>query len=590
LEQGRIPAFTLGHGDATRDVSRKAQSRQKVEANVKKLSRNRANPASGPQQLSAPGSANSQPSNNRNNVTLSRSLRQVVARPVATLDACRARPIDPGLRACVVKPPHNGLTRAKHWVVSIEFALFLPHAVSANTPPTPPEKSAEGWPFWSILVVDDEQGMRNFLVKTLVPRCQFVMSAGSAEEGAELLRANHVDLIILDISLPGRSGVAWLKDLRDKGFSGEVILITAFADLETAIEALRAGASDFILKPFRVPQILNAVKQCYERSRLARENYVLRRELSTSHCASDGLVGTSPAMTQLSQSLRRIAVVNSTVLLQGESGTGKELVARALHDLSARAKGPFVPVNCASMSPDLIESELFGHARGAFTGATRARDGLFFYAQGGTLFLDEVAELPLAVQASLLRTLEDHKVRPVGSEQLVPLNVRIVAATNRSLADEVAAGRFRKDLYYRLQVVDITLPPLREHKDDIPGLAHHFMAQLTPLLGVAPLTINDAEMACLTQYDWPGNVRELRNFVERSLILGALNVSALFAVSSRPVATAPAGSASTDLQAREKQHILSVLESVQGDKTRAAQLLGISRRTLERRCAEWAAA
>ena len=465
--------------------------------------------------------------------------------------------------------------------------------MSANTPPTTPEKSAEGWPFWSILVVDDEQGMRNFLVKTLVPRCQFVMNAGSAEEGAELLRANHVDLIILDISLPGRSGVAWLKDLRDQGFSGEVILITAFADLETAIEALRAGASDFILKPFRVPQILNAVKHCYERSRLTRENYVLRRELSSSQCASDGLVGTSPAMTQLSHTLRRVAAVNSTVLLQGESGTGKELVARALHDLSPRAKGPFVPVNCAAMSPELIESELFGHARGAFTGANRARDGLFFYAQGGTLFLDEVAELPLAVQASLLRTLEDHTIRPVGSEQLVPLNVRILAATNRSLADEVTAGRFRKDLYYRLQVVDITLPPLREHKEDIPGLARHFMSQLTPLLGVAPMDIGDADMAGLMQYDWPGNVRELRNFVERSLILGTVNVSALYAVATRPLTGATAGvsqGSTTDLQAREKQHILSVLDSVQGDKTRAAQLLGISRRTLERRCAEWAAA
>jgi DNA-binding NtrC family response regulator len=442
-----------------------------------------------------------------------------------------------------------------------------------------------------MLVVDDEQGMRNFLVKTLVPRCQCVMSAGSAEEGAELLRGHHVDLIILDISLPGRSGVTWLKELREQGFSGEVILITAFADLDTAIEALRAGASDFILKPFRVPQILNAIKHCFERSRLARENYVLRRELAHSPRGPDGLVGTSPAMMQLSQSLRRLAAVPSTVLLQGESGTGKELVARALHDLSPRASGPFVPVNCASMSPELIESELFGHARGAFTGATKARDGLFYYAQGGTLFLDEVAELPLAVQASLLRTLEDHKIRPVGSEQLVPLNVRILAATNRSLAGEVHAGRFRKDLYYRLQVVEITLPPLREHKEDIPGLVQHFMARLTPRLGVEPLAVSDTEMAYLMQYAWPGNVRELRNLVERSLILGSINVSALYPApprqDTRSQAPAPLG---TDLHAHEKQHILSVLDSVQGDKTRAAQLLGISRRTLERRCAEWALA
>lgn len=463
--------------------------------------------------------------------------------------------------------------------------------MTPNTPTSHTEKSHEGWPFWSILVVDDEQGMRNFLVKTLVPRCQFVMSAGSAEEGAEMLRGHHVDLIILDISLPGRSGVAWLKELREQGFSGDVILITAFADLETAIEALRAGASDFILKPFRVPQILNAVKQCYERSRLARENYVLRRSLPTPADGANGLIGVSPAMAQLTHALRRVAPVNSTVLLQGESGTGKELAARALHALSPRASGPFVPVNCASMSPELIESELFGHARGAFSGAVKARDGLFHYAQGGTLFLDEVAELPLALQATLLRALEDLKIRPVGSEQLIPVNVRIVAATNRSLAEAVRAGRFRKDLYFRLQVVELTLPPLREHKDDIPHLVAHFTAQLTPVLGVEPLTLSATEMDYLMQYDWPGNVRELRNLMERSLILGALNVSALYSL-SRPADDVPAapGDAphATDLQTREKQHILSVLDSVQGDKTRAAQLLGISRRTLERRCADWA--
>ncbi len=244
-----------------------------------------------------------------------------------------------------------------------------------------------------------------------------------------------------------------------------------------------------------------------------------------------------------------------------------------------------MPVNCASLSPELIESELFGHAKGAITGASQARDGLFYYAQGGTLFLDEVAELPLALQANLLRALEDLKIRPVGSRQLVPVNVRIVAATNRSLAAEVAAGRFRKDLYYRLQVVDLTLPPLREHKEDIPQLVAHFIAQLAPSLGVPPLEISEPEMAYLAQYDWPGNVRELRNLIERSLILGTLNVSALYV---QPVlAGGPACERTTDLQTLEKQHILSVMESVQGDKTKAAQLLGISKRTLERRVAEW---
>lgn len=452
--------------------------------------------------------------------------------------------------------------------------------------PSVPERNLEGWPDWSILVVDDEQGMLNFLVKTLAPRCHFVMSAGSAEDGADWLRGHHVDLVILDISLPGKSGVVWLKELRDQGFTGEVILITAFADLDTAIEALRAGASDFILKPFRVPQILNAVKHCYERSRLRRENFVLRRAAASPPGLSESLVGQSLAMQQLRASMARVASVDSTVLLQGESGTGKELVARALHAQSSRASGPFVPVNCASVSPELIESELFGHAKGAFTGAARARDGLFLYAQGGTLFLDEIAELPLSIQATLLRAIEDLNIRPVGSEQLVPLNLRIMAATNRSLSDEVAAGRFRKDLYFRLQVVELLLPPLRAHKEDIPELVAHFMAQLAPSLGMEPLQITEQEMAFLSQYSWPGNVRELRNLIERSLILGALNVSALY-----PGGTGMASDSHeplpTDLHALEKRHILNVLESVQGDKTRAAHLLGVSRRTLERRVAEW---
>ncbi len=333
-----------------------------------------------------------------------------------------------------------------------------------------PAKTPEGWPDWSILIVDDEPGMRNFLVKTLVPRCHTVHAAGTAEEGAQFLLKQHVDLIILDISLPGQSGLAWLQALRAQGFRGCVILITAFADLETAIEALRAGASDFILKPFRVPQILNAIKHCFECARLARENFVLRHTLSRQTDTTTGLIGQSAFMQSLRESLPRVAQVDSTVLLQGESGTGKELVARALHHLSPRHVGPFVPVNCASTSPELMEGALFGHGKGTFKGASSAHDGLFYYAQGGTLFLDEVAELTLPLQAALLRALEDLQIRPVGSNQLIPVNVRIMAATNRTLKDEVAAGRFRKDLYYRLQVVDITLAPLREHKEDIADL------------------------------------------------------------------------------------------------------------------------
>ncbi|MGD9834321.1 MAG: sigma-54-dependent transcriptional regulator [Piscinibacter sp.] len=450
--------------------------------------------------------------------------------------------------------------------------------------PPPPE-----WPLAHVLIVDDEAGMRNFLEKTLATRCGEVHSAPDAEAGDELMKRHRFDLLILDITLPGKNGIAWLRELRERGYAGEVVLITAFADLDTAIEALRAGASDFILKPFRVTQILNAVRRGLERARLQRENWVLRRALRQRTPEADGLVGRSIAIKGLQAALQRVAAVNSTVLLTGESGTGKELAALALHRNSPRRRGPFVPVNCATMSPEHIEQELFGHAQGAAAGRGPGRDGLFVYAQGGTLFLDEIGDLPLPLQATLLRVLEDRQIRPVGSEQQIPVDVRIVAATNRRLSDEVAEGRFRADLYYRLQVVEINLPPLRGHKEDIPDLVAHFIATLSPQLGVPPMEVTEDELAYLAQYDWPGNVRELRNLIERSLILGALNVSALYQGLARMEAGARALPASrpTDLHALEKQHILSVLDSVGGDKTRAAQLLGISRRTLERRVAEW---
>ena len=438
------------------------------------------------------------------------------------------------------------------------------------------------WPSSAVLVVDDEQGMRNFLAKTLAPRCGQVMAVASAEAGQAQVAQQRFDLIVLDISLPGRSGLAWLRELRAQGNSCEVILITAYADLDTAIEALRAGASDFILKPFRVTQLLNAVKHNLERARLARENYVLRRTLSERGGATHALLGDSPLMHTLRQSLARAAAVDSMVLLSGESGTGKELAAQALHRGGARAAGPFVPVNCALISPARLEAELFGHAP---DGGGHGRDGLFYYAQGGTLFLDEVAELPLAAQGKLLRVLEERLIRPLGSEQQIRVDLRIIAASNRNLAEEVAAGRFRKDLYYRLQVVELRLPPLREHKEDIPLLVTQFIAELAPRLSVEPIRPGPRELAYLQQYDWPGNVRELRNLIERSLILGSLNLSALYPGEARPAL--PQGP--TDLSTLERQHILAVLNSVQGDKSRAAELLGISRRTLERRCAEWGA-
>ncbi|MBI2306207.1 MAG: sigma-54-dependent Fis family transcriptional regulator [Rhodocyclales bacterium] len=439
------------------------------------------------------------------------------------------------------------------------------------------------WQAFSILIVDDEAGMRSFLERALKARCGQVASAANVEDAAELMARLHFDLIVLDISLPGKSGIEWLLELRRGGYTGDVVLVTAFADMETAISALRGGASDFILKPFRVDQILNSIKRCFEGARLARENFVLRRELAELCAEVEGFVGHSPLIQSLRSLVRRIAPMPTTVLLQGESGTGKEVTARALHQMSNRAQRPFVPVNCAAISPELIESELFGHVKGAFTGASEARNGLFYYAHGGTLFLDEIGELPLAMQTKLLRALEERRIRPVGSAREVPVDVRIVAASNRDLTEEVAAGRFRQDLFFRLAVVEITIPPLRARTEDIPDLARHFMALFSAQLGVDPLPLSAEIIARLAAYPWPGNVRELRNFVERSLILGAFPTLGI-----APANAAPAVSEDEmTLEEVERQHILRVLAVCGGNKSEAARRLGVSRKTLERKCAEW---
>jgi DNA-binding NtrC family response regulator len=433
--------------------------------------------------------------------------------------------------------------------------------------------------------VDDEEGMRSFLHKMLAGRCGLVETADSAEAGRTLSNRIHFDLIILDISLPGKSGVEWLDELRDGGFQGDVILITAFADIDTAIHALRAGAADFILKPFRVDQILNAIRKCFDRARLLRENFVLRREvaeLAGGIGGIEGFVGCSDAMNRLCQMIKRVAAMPSTVLLQGESGVGKEVAARALHSMSPRAQRPFVPVNCGAISPELIESELFGHAKGAFTGASEAHHGLFYYARGGTLFLDEIAELPLSMQAKLLRVLEDRMIRPVGSTREIPVDIRVVAATNRNLADEVRHGRFRQDLFYRLDVVNIVIPPLRQRREDILPLARHFAAQLASHLGLPTVPLDDDIVARLQTYDWPGNVRELKNLVERSLILGCFPLDALSEAGVKETAASAAA-----LDAVEKSHILEVLAASGGNKSEAARRLGVSRKTVERKLAQW---
>lgn len=449
---------------------------------------------------------------------------------------------------------------------------------------SPPQVAATGR---TALVVDDEEGVRSFLIRALDRRGWRVLSAGSAEDGAELLDQEQVDLLILDIALPGRSGLDWLKELEEAGFPGEVVLMTAFADMNTAIDALRAGASDFILKPFRLEQIVAAIDRCFERAHLKRDNFLLRRQLEEPEGGTVGIIGGSEVIERLRALLRRVAPTPSTVLIQGESGVGKELVARSLHQLSQRAQRPFVPVNCAAISSELIEAELFGHVKGAFTGAKDSRKGLFTYANGGTLFLDEIAEFPLPLQSKLLRVLEDRRIRPVGGEQELPVDVRVVAATNRDLKVEVAKGNFRQDLYYRLEVMTITVPPLRQRLDDVPDLAALFMGNLSAQLSVEPLGLTPDALARLQAYGWPGNVRELRNFIERSLLFGELPLDDLGGPAEPP---SPAAAPLTDsllMADVEKAHMLAVLTRCGGNKAKAAELLGLSRKTLDRKCAEW---
>jgi two-component system NtrC family response regulator len=454
------------------------------------------------------------------------------------------------------------------------------HAGAARA--TPPARPA------AVLVVDDEPGMRNFLCKALAPLCALVESAASVDEAEALRQRYHFDLMIIDVRLPGESGSAWLTRLREQSVSTDVIVMSAYASVETAVASLRAGASDFLLKPFRIEQMLSAVQRCLAHRDMARENYLLRRSAPAT-ASHPGIIGQSRAMQALNALIQRVAATNATLLVEGETGTGKELVARAVHEGSGRS-GPFVPVNCGSIAADLLESELFGHVKGAFTGAHSQREGLFCFAEGGTLFLDEIGELPLAMQAKLLRVLEEKRVRPVGSDRELPVNARVVAATNRRLREEVVAGRFREDLYFRLNVMTLRVPSLRERTDDVGMLADHFSQVLSQDLGVDPLPLDHHDVERLKRYDWPGNVRELRNVVERSLLLGRLTSDTLNAEGEARRGTEPGSGAELDLELAEveKRYMLRMLEHVGGNKSEAARRLGVSRKTLERKLKQWA--
>ena len=438
----------------------------------------------------------------------------------------------------------------------------------------------------SVLIVDDEPGIRNFLQKGLGKYFGLIETAEDIESAETLRRRCHFDLIISDIRLPDKSGVDWVSEIRGQGGTTSVIFITAHANLEMAIAALQAGASDFIIKPFRMQLMLASIQHALAQQQIRRENLVLKRQVE--HIYDSGLIGNSDAMKQVCEALQQVAPMPTTVLIDGESGTGKELAARALHRLSGR-QGSFVPINCGALSEELMESELFGHTKGAFTGAQQSREGLFTYADGGTLFLDEISEMPLPMQVHLLRVLEDRVIRPVGSNREIPVNIRIVAATNRDLNEMVEKGSFRDDLFYRLNVVNIHMPPLRERMDDLPALVNHFASTIAADLGVPSPEITGNDLFQLRTYKWPGNIRELKNVIERCLLLKKGPKQCIYSQAYKTDdATEEDNQVINErLDSIEKTHIMKILDAENGNKSAAARRLGISRKTLERKVKLW---
>jgi len=438
----------------------------------------------------------------------------------------------------------------------------------------------------AVLVVDDEPGMRNFLQRTLVDRCAVLEVAGSAEDAEALRLRYHFDLLIVDIRLPGLSGLEWVHQLRLRGVRTHVIYMTAYADLQMAIAALRNGADDFILKPFRADQIFAAMQQSLQKRQMLRENSLLRLQLEQMKL-DRGVIGESQPIRDALQLAQRVAQTASTVLVHGETGTGKEMIARVIHKLSKR-DGPFVAINCSTIQPELLESELFGHTRGAFTGAHQARDGLFLFANKGTLFLDEIGEMPQSMQAKLLRVLEERLVRPVGAEREVAINVRIIAATNRDLAAQTEAGEFRKDLYYRLSVMPIAVPPLRERVSDIPLLVDYFFDTLSAELRLPVVELHHSDFTRLQNYSWPGNVRELKNVIERTLLMGRLPADSIGTDDDVAAASKREGyPLDWSADEVERAHMEAVLAQCSNNKSEAARRLGVSRKTLERKQNLW---
>ena len=440
----------------------------------------------------------------------------------------------------------------------------------------------------SVLVIDDNDTLREGMAVSLTRAGHEVIAASSGKDGLAIALGRRFDLVVTDLKMEGVDGLEVIRTLRAREPEAAVLVVTAFGTIEAAVAAMKEGALDFLQKPFSPELLRTKVDKGLEVSRLRRETGALReqarelRDLVSGSFDPSGLVGDSPAMKALLSAVRRIAASETTVLIEGESGTGKELVARALHDLSARREGPFVTVNCAAIPEGLLESELFGHERGSFTGAIRRKLGRFELADNGTLFLDEVGELPLALQAKLLRVLQEREFQRVGGEETLRADVRIVAATNRDLKAEVQRGAFRQDLYYRLAIVPLRLPPLRERPGDVETLAVHFVHKHAPRVNRRVKGLSRAALDWLRGYTWPGNVRELENAIERALVFAEtelLEPAQLPDLGPRNRATTPVPLGDRPLpellEEIERQLIGQAYEKAQGKKTETARLLGI---------------
>jgi two-component system response regulator HydG len=462
--------------------------------------------------------------------------------------------------------------------------LVFPPAAPAQAPPAiVPDPSPDAT---TVLVVDDERSNIESLEKIFLREGIRVLSASDAKRALELVRTHRVHVVLTDLMMPGTTGLELLRAIKQVAPDVEVVLMTAYGSVEAAVSAMRDGAYDFVEKPLKRISIVKSVRKAAERQKLVAENTSLRAEIK--RLVHREIVGSSPALRRVVDMSTQAAPSQATVLILGESGTGKELLARCIHERSGRARGPFVAVNCAAIPETILESELFGHERGAFTGATGKKDGRFAKAAGGTLFLDEIGELSPSVQVKLLRVLQEGEYEPLGGNTQ-KADVRIVAATNRDLVGEVAAGRFREDLYYRLNVIAITAPPLRARREDIPLLVDHFLGLYCAKNGRPRLHPTRGALDRMMDYAWPGNVRELENVIERAVVLSradALGESDLpdhIATAAPSPATQLVFEVGTTLDEIELRVIRETLRHTKGDKSVAAQLLGISTRTIYRK-------